>query len=145
MNNWMLAGLICITAAMTLLVQIRTSATLEQEMWRRTRFLNGRIKMAQQDIIDGIVAQLTKAKGEIAEKLEAATLGVQAQLVEAGVAEQVDLSALASIAQALDDLVPDAAEVEEVVEETTEAVDEPVEVETDEDESTEDEDDKAEA
>ena len=103
-----------------------------------------RFAMSVQDQIDAVVAQLAKAKDEIVGKLEEATAGVEAQFVAAGV-ENPDLSALTAIAQALDDLVPDAAEVEEVVEETTEAVDEPVEVETDEDESTEDEDDKAEA
>jgi hypothetical protein len=133
MNTWMLAGLICFVAAMVLLGQLNTARTIDSQM----RYLDGRIRMSQQEVIDGIVAQLAKAKNELAEKLEAATLGVQAQLVEAGVVEQVDLSALAGIAQALDDLVPDAvAEVEDADEEEAEAVDEAVEVdEADEEEA----------
>ena len=115
MNLWTLAGLVLLSMAATLALQLHTLKHLENEFRRRTRFLNGRIEMAQQDIIDGIVAQLTKAKNEIVGKLEEATSGVQAQLVAAGVEDQVDLSALTGIAQALDDLVPDA-EVEAVVE-----------------------------
>lgn len=107
-----------------------------------------RLHMSTQAAIDAIVAQLTKAKDELAGKLEEATLGVQAQLVEAGVAEQVDLSALAGIAQALDDLVPDtdnaAAEEPVEVDETDETdeveVEETDEVEVDTETDTDDED-----
>ena len=82
--------------------------------------------MSTQAAIDAVVAQLVKAKDEIVGKLEEATAGVEAQLVEAGVEDVVDLSALTAIAQQLDDLVPYA-----VVEETDE-VDETDEFEVDE-------------
>jgi uncharacterized protein YPO0396 len=80
------------------------------------RFFLERFSMSVQDQINAIVAQLHKAKDEIVGKLEEATAGIQAQLVDAGVAETVDLSALAAIARQLDDLVPDAA-VDEASEE----------------------------
>jgi hypothetical protein len=76
-----------------------------------------------QAVIDAAVAQLTKAHTELADRLEAATLGIQAQLVEAGVAEQVDLSALTAIAQQIDDLVPDAV-VDPAVDPEVDEVDE---------------------
>lgn len=75
-----------------------------------------RYYMSTQAAIDAVVAQLAKAKDEIVGKLEEATAGVEAQLVDAGVADVVDLSALTAIAQQLDDLVPDVA-VDEAVEE----------------------------
>lgn len=94
-----------------------------------------------QAAIDALVAQLAKARDEIVTKLEQATTNVEAQLVEAGVAEQVDLSALTAIAQALDDIVPDTEDNSGLDETTDQAVDEPVEVdeeETDTDEATDD-------
>jgi hypothetical protein len=93
------------------------------------RFFLERFSMSVQDQINAIVAQLHKAKDEIVGKLEEATAGIQAQLVDAGVAEEVDLSALAGIAQALDDLVPDAA-VDEAVAEASEEDEASVEDET---------------
>lgn len=93
------------------------------------RFFLERFSMSVQDQINAIVAQLHKAKDEIVGKLEEATAGIQAQLVDAGVAEEVDLSALAGIAQALDDLVPDAA-VDEAVDEASEEDEASVEDET---------------
>lgn len=66
--------------------------------------LREKIMSAQQQTVDAIVAQLGKAKAEIIAKLT----DVQAQLDAAGVAEQVDLGPLVDIAQALDDVVPDA-------------------------------------
>ena len=86
-----------------------------------------RLRMSTQSAIDAVVAQLTKAHTE---QLEAATLGIQAQLVDAGVADKVDLSALAAIAQKLDDLVPDA-EVDEAVEDDEDDDDDEVEVDED--------------
>ena len=64
--------------------------------------------VSTQDTVDAIVAQLAKARAEILAKLT----DVQAQLDAAGVAEQVDLGPLVDIAQALDDVVPDAAVAE---------------------------------
>jgi hypothetical protein len=86
------------------------------------RFFLERFSMSVQDQINAIVAQLHKAKDEIVGKLEEATAGIQAQLVDAGVAETVDLSALAGIAQALDDLVPDVDQTSEE-DETSEVID----------------------
>lgn len=63
----------------------------------------GRHLMATQDIIDAVVAQLAKAKDEILTKIA----DLNAQIEAAGVAEQVDTSALTAAAQALDDVVVD--------------------------------------
>jgi hypothetical protein len=65
----------------------------------------GRLYMSTQESIDGIVAQLGKAKDELLTEIAA----VKAQLEAASVpAETVDLTALTAAAQALDDIVPDA-------------------------------------
>lgn len=63
--------------------------------------------MSQQDAVNAVVEQLTKVNGEIVSEIES----LQAQVEAAGVADQVDLSALTAIAQQLDDIVPDAAVV----------------------------------
>ena len=65
----------------------------------------GRLYMSTQESIDGIVAQLGKAKDELLTEIA----DVKAQLQAASVpAETVDLTALTAAAQALDDIVPDA-------------------------------------
>ena len=65
----------------------------------------GRLYMSTQESIDGIVAQLGKAKDELLTEIA----DVKAQLETASVpAETVDLTALTAAAQALDDIVPDA-------------------------------------
>jgi len=65
----------------------------------------GRLYMSTQESIDGIVAQLGKAKNELLTEIA----DVKAQLEAASVpAETVDLTALTAAAQALDDIVPDA-------------------------------------
>jgi hypothetical protein len=125
-NLWILAGLFLLGLAASLALQLHIHKRLEFDIYRRTRFLNGRIKMSVQDAVDAVVAQLSKAKGEIVTKLEAAQADLQAQVDAAGVADQVDLSALTAIAQQLDDIVPDSVEVEEAVDA---AVEEAVEVE----------------
>lgn len=61
------------------------------------------IMSAAQDAVDAVVAQLTKASEEI--KAEIANLEAREP--------SVDLSALKDAAQALDDIVPDAAPVED--------------------------------
>ena len=61
-----------------------------------------------QDQINAVVDQLRKAKDEIVGQLAAAHNNLHTQLVDAGVAEEVDLSALTAIARQLDDIVPDA-------------------------------------
>jgi hypothetical protein len=64
-----------------------------------------RFHMSTQESIDAVVAQLGKAKDEVVAKIA----DVQAQLDAANVpAEVVNLDALNSAAQALDDIVPDA-------------------------------------
>jgi hypothetical protein len=61
-------------------------------------------------VVDAVVAQLTKVRDEIVARLDE----VEAQVVGAGVEDQVDLSGLQAIADALDAIVPDAAEEAEV-------------------------------
>jgi len=66
----------------------------------------GRHLMSTQETINAIVTQLGKAKDEIVAKIA----DVQAQLDAASIpAETVDLTALTTAAQALDDIVPDPA------------------------------------
>ena len=90
-----------------------------------------------QGVVDAVVAQLTKVRDEILDRLDE----VEAQVIEAGVAEQVDLSGLQAIADALDAIVPDAA-VEAEVEVEYEGLGE-VEYVDDEDEDFEDGEDVA--
>jgi len=76
-----------------------------------------------QDAVNALTDQLKKAHTEIVDKLA----DVQAQVDAAGVADQVDLSGLAEVAQALDDIVPDTV-LEAVADEAAAAADEVVEV-----------------
>ncbi len=101
-------------AAINLLVMAAISAQvarahnhLVEHIDRQTNHVKGVIRMSTQDAVNAIVAQLGKVKDEILGKLADA----QAQIDAAGVAEQVDLSALTAAAQSLDDIVPDAVEV----------------------------------
>ena len=71
-----------------------------------------RFTMSTQAQIDALVAQLRKSHTELVGQLAAAHNGIHTQLVEAGVEDTVDLSALSAIAQALDDLTPDAEPAE---------------------------------
>lgn len=87
--------------------------------------LHERITMSTnetQQAIDNVVAQLTKSHQELSAELAKATADISNQLADAGV--EVDLSALTSIAQQLDDLVPDA-----VTPEVDAPVDAPVDAE----------------
>jgi hypothetical protein len=70
-----------------------------------------RFAMSIQDQINALVEQLRKSKDEIVARLGEAEANIGSQLVDAGVADQVDLSELTDIAQALDDIVPDAVDV----------------------------------
>ena len=75
--------------------------------------------MSTQETVNAIAAQLRKAKDEIVAKI----VDLNVQIEDAGVADVVDTSELVSVAQALDDIVPDAPEaVEEVVSEVVEEV-----------------------
>jgi hypothetical protein len=90
-----------------------------------------------QSVVDAVVGQLGKVRDEILSRLSE----VQAQVELAGVKEEVDLSGLVAIADALDAIVPDAAVEAEVdveyegldveFEDDVEVVDEPVEGEDD--------------
>jgi len=64
--------------------------------------------MSVQEIVDGLVVQVGKSKTELMNRLAE----LQLQVDSAGVAEQVDLSALSAAIQGLDDIVPD--QVDEV-------------------------------
>jgi hypothetical protein len=78
--------------------------------------LQGKALMSTQAAVDAVVDQLFKAKGEIVQakgELVAKLVDLQAQLDAAGVAEQVDLSGLQAVAQALDDIVPDVVDEED--------------------------------
>ncbi len=72
--------------------------------------LRGNALSAVQSVVDAVVAQLTKVRDEIVSKLDE----VETQVVAAGVEDQVDLSGLQAIADALDAIVPDAATEAEV-------------------------------
>lgn len=79
---------------------------------RQIHHVAGVIRMAVQDAINAIEAQLRKAQGELTGELAS----LRAQLEAAGVAEQVDLSGLAAVAEALDAIVPDPVPADEPVE-----------------------------
>jgi len=64
--------------------------------------------MSVQEVVDGLVVQVGKVKTELMNRLAE----LQLQVDSAGVAEQVDLSALSAAIQSLDDIVPD--QVDEV-------------------------------
>lgn len=79
---------------------------LVEHLDRQTHHLEGQLMSEAQDTINAVVAQLGKAKDEVLSKI--ADLNVQIQ--DAGVADKVDLTELTAAAQALDDIVPDAAD-----------------------------------
>lgn len=96
--------LIAITAIATQIA--RTHAHITEHLDRTTNSIKERINMSAQDTVNTIVAQLAKAKTELSGRIS----DLAAQLEAAGVAGQIDLSALTEVAQALDDIVPDAVE-----------------------------------
>lgn len=99
-----LLALAILLTVWTALYQIVTAHKhIIEHLNRLTHHLEEVIELATQDAINAIAAQLTKAKTELIAKL----VDAQAQIDAAGVAEQVDLSELTSVAQALDDIVPD--------------------------------------
>lgn len=114
------AAAVLLAVLFVLLGQLNSFHALRQLSEANTAQLRRSIDMSTQAVVDQIVAQLAKAKDEIVAKLQDATSGVQAQLVDAGVADQVDLSALAAIAQQLDDIVPDEVVVDPEVEDAVE-------------------------
>lgn len=116
MNAASVAVLVAV-AVFILLGQLNSFHALRRLSGAQVEYLDRKVDMSTQYVVDKIVAQLAKAKDEIVAKLESATSDVQSQLVEAGVADQVDLSALAAIAQQLDDIVPDEVVVDPEVDE----------------------------
>jgi hypothetical protein len=101
------AVIVSALAVFTLITNIRLGRIhdhLVEHLDRQTHHLEG-LFMATQDIIDAVVAQLGKAKDELLTQIA----DLNAQIANAGVAEQVDTTALTAAAQALDDIVPDAA------------------------------------
>lgn len=85
---------------------------------RQINHLRKVIAVTSQDTVNAAVAQIRKGTGEVLARIS----DLQAQVEAAGVAEQIDLTSLTEAAQALDDIVPDAAEVpEEVPAEVTDA------------------------
>lgn len=109
-------------AAVGALVVRRAHDHIVEHLDRHFHHLGAVIVTATQDVVDAVVAQLDRARGEIVARIAE----VQAQLDAAGVpAESVDLSALSAAAQALDDIVPDVPEVPAEV--PAEVVGDPVE------------------
>lgn len=107
--QWMLPAL-TLLGVITVFVQVsKAHAHIVEHIDRQINHLKRVIAMSAQDTINTIVNQLGKAKGE----LTSALADAQAQIAAAGVAAEVDLSALEAVAQALDDIVPDPVVVEE--------------------------------
>lgn len=96
---------------------------------RQIRYLERVMMTNTQDAVNALTEKLGRVRTEILEKLADA----QDQIDAAGVADEVDLSALNAAAQALDDIVPDAPEVTdeappaEVADEVPAEVDAPAE------------------
>lgn len=90
---------IVITSSCALILALLTMHTIDALDKLREKIVS------TQDSINAVVEQLVKAQREIVNRIA----DVQAQLDAAGVAEQIDLSSLTAAAQALDDVVPDAA------------------------------------
>lgn len=84
----------------------RSQFEFVERIVRRVDRLERFVMSATQDAVNAIVGQLEKARGEIVDRIAE----VQAQVDDAGVADQVDLTALTEVAQSLDDIVPDAVE-----------------------------------
>ena len=86
----------------------------------------GRSLMSTQDAVDKLTAQVAKVQSEVTSARDAITTqlaDVQAQLAAAGATEQVDLSALESAIQALDDINPDP--VDEPADDDADPVEDP--------------------
>lgn len=102
------AAVLSALAVFTLMAHIRLGHIhdhLVEHIDRKTHQIEGLIIMSTQDIINAVVTQLGKAKDELLTQIA----DLNAQIANAGVAEQVDTTALTAAAQALDDIVPDAA------------------------------------
>ena len=102
--HWTLPALTLIATTAVSVQMSRAHAHVIEHIDRQINHIKRVIRMSTQDAINAVVDQLRKAQTEITTELAS----VQAQLEAAGVAEQVDLSALTAAAQALDDIVADA-------------------------------------
>lgn len=86
----------------------------------------GRSLMSTQSLVDTLIAQVEKIYTEVTvarDTLTAQLADVQAQLAAAGATEKVDLSALQSAIQALDDINPDP--VDEPADDDADPVEDP--------------------
>lgn len=111
MNAYFVTAAGCFALAYALVARVHLNGIHEhlvEHLDRQTHHIEGLINMATQDIINAVVAQLGKAKDELLTQIA----DLNAQIADAGVAEQVDTTALTAVAQALDDIVPDAVVTE---------------------------------
>lgn len=92
----------------TLAAVIAAYALLATHIVYMSTTIERHITMTGQAIIDQVTTQLGKVKEELLTTLA----DLNAQIAAAGVAEQIDTTALEAAAQALDDIVPDVPEVE---------------------------------
>lgn len=105
MQFWLPTAAIVLTTALLAVQAGRIHAHVIEHIDRQVNYLRRVITMSVQDAVNAVTSQLRKAQAEIVAKID----DVQAQLDAAGVAQDIDLSALTAAAQALDDIVPDAA------------------------------------
>lgn len=105
MQFWLPTAVVLTTAALLAVQAGRNHAHVIEHIDRQVNYLRRVITMSVQDAVNAVTGQLRKAQAEIVAKID----DVQAQLDAAGVAQDIDLSALTAAAQALDDIVPDAA------------------------------------
>jgi protein-disulfide isomerase len=127
--NTLLAINLTVSAAVFIAVWRTHQKLVDHLDWRfhrQNRNLKGVIAVSAQDTVNAVVAQLRKVSVEVTSARDALTAKVdalQAQ-IDAGVpVEELDLTALKDVAQSLDDLNPDADDVDVDV-----PVDEPTEV-----------------
>lgn len=107
-----------LTAILTIMAH-RIEAHAIEHIDRQTKHLERQIAMSAQDTINAAVATIKHGTSEVLAKIAE----LQAK-VDAGVpSEELDLSELTAAAQALEDVVPDLAPVDEAL---AEPVDEPV-------------------
>lgn len=101
MPDWLLIAYTSVAFLVLVGVIGRAERHVVEHLDRQTNHLKGVIKMADQNTVNEITAQLQKAKAEI---------------LAAGTPVDLDLSGLVAVAQELDDLNPDAAPEEPPVE-----------------------------
>jgi hypothetical protein len=101
-----------LVAALFILRRVKRSHNhLIEHIGRMLNHNQEKIAMTIQDAVNTVTARLDKVYNEVtgqADSLRTVIADLQAQVEAAGVAEQVDLSALEAAAQKLDDIVADA-------------------------------------